>query len=289
MDYVLALLVAAIWGGNFVAAQTALSATPPFLMLAIRFAIVALVLIPFVRLPRTQHLHALRLAITLGLLHFGLFFVGMSHADSASTAVLVSQMGVPFSCLLGVWLLQDSLGWRRITGLTIAFAGLAVMAGAPVIWDNWPGFILMLAGAFFWGIANIQIKQYQQASIMALLAWMSAYTAPMLLLCAWLFGETTTQAFRSLGHPIIITAMLYMTLGSTIIAYGLWYYLLRKHPVSHIVPFSLLVPVFGISATTSLLGDSLSTEHVLGGILTVLGVSIIILRRPRSLHTPEAA
>ena len=69
----------------------------------------------------------------------------------------------------------------------------------------------------------------------------------------------------------------------TITGYGLWYYLVGKHGVGRVVPFTLLVPVVGVLTGVVLLGDHLSPAKVIGGLVTLGGVAIIQLRWRRTL------
>ena len=68
-----------------------------------------------------------------------------------------------------------------------------------------------------------------------------------------------------------------MALGVTIVGYGLWYRLLARHPVSVLVPFTLLVPVIGVITGVGLLDEPWSERIALGSSVTVLGVGIIVI------------
>jgi O-acetylserine/cysteine efflux transporter len=66
--------------------------------------------------------------------------------------------------------------------------------------------------------------------------------------------------------------------------YGVWYSLMAKHPVSQVVPYSLLIPVFGLTFTHLAFTEPLTMQFILGGLCTIIGVAIIILRRPEQQH-----
>jgi O-acetylserine/cysteine efflux transporter len=77
---------------------------------------------------------------------------------------------------------------------------------------------------------------------------------------------------------------------ATITGYGLWYYLVGKHGVGKVVPFTLLVPVVGALTGVVLLGEDLSLGKILGGMVTITGVAIIQLRwrrPPRATALPS--
>ncbi len=279
-EYGLCLVVAMLWGCNFVAGKVAMWHFPPMLLTALRFFAVALLLIPFVPVPKGYMRTLLKLSVTLGTLHFALVFQGIYMGLDIPTAVITTQMGVPFSCVLGAIMLQDKLGWRRIFGLVIAFLGMMLVAGTPSVMENWHAFVLVLAGAFFWALSNVQLKKVGAVPILSMLGWTSLMCAPQLLALSLLLEENQWHIVQTAPlQPVL--GLLYSVVFSTIVAYGIWYYLLSRHAVSHIVPFSLLIPFFGITSGVLLLNEPLHGLVLLGGVITVAGVSVIVLRRPR--------
>ena len=102
-----------IWGVNMAVAKTGLSELPPILLMAMRFSLVAALVVPFVRRPQAPLLRVIALSFTLGFLHFALFFSGLKGLDAA-VAVIVVQLQVPFAVLLAAIFLDDRPGWRRV-------------------------------------------------------------------------------------------------------------------------------------------------------------------------------
>lgn len=282
------ILVAALWGGNFVAAKIAMEHYPPLLYASLRFFGVALLLAPFLRWP-TGHWKDLNIfALTLGTLHFSFTFVAIHMGLDIPTAILTSQMGVPFSCVLGAIMLKDRLGPWRSFGLMIAFLGLLVIAGSPNLREHMTAFWLMLTGAFFWSLSNIQIKKLADLPIFTTLGWTSLISAPQLLLISLIMEGSSLPYLAPTLLPLKASlAVVYSIIGSTVIAYGLWYRLLGKHKVSQVVPFSLLIPFFGITAGVLILGEPLTTSTIIGGIITLSGVGTIVIRKPKMFRGQE--
>lgn len=73
-------------------------------------------------------------------------------------------------------------------------------------------------------------------------------------------------------------AVFYTAVMSSIVAYGLWYGLLRRHPVSRLAPLSLLVPVGAVVLGIVLLGESLNAHVLGGGAMVIAGVALIVIR-----------
>lgn len=276
----LAILVAALWGGNFVAAKVALQALPPLTLLAIRFAVTAAILWPFVPEPTAPWKPIFLLSSLLGVVHFGLMFAAIWWGVDLPTAVVATQLGVPFSCLLGTILFHDTIGRWRALGMFVAFIGIVIIVGTPRIVEQFWPFMVSCSASLAWAVANIQMKRIGEVHILSLLSRLSLYAVPQLIILSLIFESGQKEAILSASHAVWM-GMGYTVLFSTIIAYGMWYYLLGRFPVSQVTPYSLLVPVFGVAASQLFFHTPLSLQFILGGILTMIGVAIIIFRRPQ--------
>lgn len=279
-----ALVVMAVWGLNFVVAKWGMAEFPPMFLMFIRFTVVAAVLVPFVRFPRGKILPIMVLSVTLGTVHFPLMFNGVNGLDAA-TASLAAQAQVPFSSLLAAILFKDKLGWRRALGMSGALAGILVIAGEPRLDGSLPSLLMILAASFAFAVASMQMKMIGSIDGFALNGWMALFAAPQLLILSLLIEHGQMDAVTH-ASAWGWGAILYTALGATILAYGLWYPLLTRYDVNQTMPYLLTVPVFGVLSGVVLMGDPLTLNLCLGGLLTIGGVAIIVKRRPNTVNKP---
>jgi O-acetylserine/cysteine efflux transporter len=284
VDLGLTLFIMLVWGLNFVFAKWGLAQFPPIFMIGLRFAIVAAMLLPFVKLPRDKLPGILALAVTLGGVHFSLMFTGLRDLDAAAAAI-ACQLQVPFAALMAVFALNDTLGWRRIAGMVLAFVGIIIMAGEPRLSADLTPLFLVVAASFMWAVANIQIKKLGAVDGFALNAYLGLFAAPQLFIASALLETGQLDALRN-ADWLGWTSMAYMAVMVTVVSYALWYRVLRRYPVNLAMPFTLLVPIFGVLSAVLLLNEPLSWRVMLGGVATIAGVAVIVLRRPR-LPEPE--
>ncbi|MBR9971747.1 DMT family transporter [Magnetospirillum sulfuroxidans] len=273
-DWLLALSVVTLWGLNFIAVKVTVQTIPPFLLTALRFALVAGVLAPLFHPQHHQWKGIIGIAAVLGVGHFGLMFVGVSGMDAASAAI-ITQLGVPFSALLAWIAFGEPLGLGRGIGLVLAFAGVALLAGEPGVSSLAPVLILV-AAMIAWAVSNVQVKRLGAVNPLALNGWMAVFAAPMLLALS-LATET--------GHADIPARMmadwkpwaglLYTVIGSSLIAYSLWYGLLGRHAMNRLVPVTLLGPVVAVAGGVLVLGETLTWQKLVGGAITIIGVAVI--------------
>ncbi|MFN7095171.1 MAG: EamA family transporter [Burkholderiales bacterium] len=278
-DICFAILVVFIWGVNFVAAKVGLNHLPPILLMSLRFLLVALSLLPFLKKPECSWRTLFILALSYGLAYHSLLFTAVWMGIDVSTSVIAAQLNVPFTSILGVWFLDDKIGWRRLLGMIIAFSGIIIIFGNPVVTQHPIAFLMLIAAAWCWAIFNVQLKMIKEYSILNLLGWISILATPMLFLTSYLFeGAQWHQLWLVDKNDIFSLA--YMSILATVCGFGLWSHLLKRHPVSQVAPFSMLMPIFGVLAASLFLDEPLTWHKLWGGSLTLIGVALIILRRP---------
>ncbi len=285
LHLLLFVLITAIWGLNFVVGKIGLEQIPPLLLMALRWGLVALILVPFVEPPRGRWRGVLLVSFTLGFAHFALMFTGLREVDAATAAIAI-QLQVPFAALLAALVFKDILGWHRAVGLVIAFAGVAIIAGEPRLEGRYTALAMVIAAACIWSVANIQIKLMGNIDGLTLNAWLGVFATPQLVLGSLVLedgqlGALAAADWRAWGSVV------YQALFVVGIGYGTWYWLLKRYAVNQVMPCILLVPVFGVTSGVLFLDEALTLALIGGGGLTVLGVAIIILRRPK-LVAPEA-
>lgn len=273
MGWLAALVVVVIWGLNFIAAKVGVAQMPPFAFMALRFAIVGLLLAPWFR-PRgwRQWRGVAVISFSLGVLHFGLLFAGIRGVDAATAAIAI-QLSVPFSAALAALVFGERLGWKRAGGMVLAFSGVAFLAGEPTRFALWP-FLLVVSGAFAWAASNVIIKTLGSIPPVVMNGWMSLLAAPQLALLS-LVLETDQAAALAAADWRGWAALAFTVVCASMIAYSLWYHLLSRYELNRVVPFTLLAPVIGIGGGILVLGEPLSFQKGVGGILTIIGIAII--------------
>jgi O-acetylserine/cysteine efflux transporter len=273
----MALIVMVIWGFNFAVAKFGLREFSPMFLMCLRFAGVAVVLLPFVRAPWGQMKEIFILSVLLGSLHFPLMFTGLTGVDAATASIAI-QLQVPFSSILAAILYRDKLGWKRGLGMAISFGGVIVIAGEPRALDNTFYLGLVIVAALVFSIVNIQIKRIGDINGFALNGWMALMAAPQLLIATLIMETGQWEQLKS-ATWIGWLSIAYMAVMVTIVSYLLWYPLVRRYPVNQTMPWTLLAPVFGVLSGIVVLGEPMTPAMVVGGALTLVGVAVIVIRK----------
>jgi O-acetylserine/cysteine efflux transporter len=276
-DQFRALLVAVVWGLNFPATALALEHFPPMLMVALRFALVAVPALILVPRPQVPLRWLLGVGLGIGLLQFAFLYLGMAAGMPSGLASLVLQASAPFTVLLaGLWL-RERLTRRQAVGIGVAVLGLAVIALHRAQVAALLPVVLTLCGALGWAFGNVCSRQARAPQPFHLTLWMSVVPpVPMLVLSLLVEGpDRVGQALRTsatLAALPSVLGLLYIVVMATLLGYGLWNSLLARHPSSVVAPFSMLVPVVGVLSSWLLLGERIDATELMAGAAVVGGV-----------------
>ncbi len=282
----LALLIGTnlIWGLNLIVSKIGVEQLPPVLFTAMRFGALGLLLLPFLRLHRGQMKNLLAAVVFTGPLAFALLFVGLFLVADASMVAVASQMSVPFSTLLSVWLLGETIRWRRRLGIALSFGGIAFIGFDPRAFTYWEGLALVVLSCFVGSLGLIFVKRLRDINAFEVQAWIGIIGGPTLLLFC-LATETNQIPAILAADWRAWSALFFTTVMSSLIAHTGWYYLVSRYPVTSLSPLTLLSPLFGVVFGVTLLHDQLTWRMVLGGSITLVGVYIVLMREKRLIDT----
>ena len=273
-DIVFAFVVIVIWALNFSVAKIGVAQIPPLLMMTLRFTLLALLLLPFLKPPPDKPFWlVVGVGVALGGCHFGLLFTGLSGVDAAAAAITI-QLAVPFSAILAWIFFKERLNTWQLVGMAIAFGGVWLLAGEARTASSLPHLLLVVGGAYAWAQANVFIKRLRGINPFTLNAWVAVLAVPQLLAASLMFETGHLEAlqaadWRGWG------AILFMVFGASITAYGLWYYLIGKYDMNRVIPLTLLAPVLAVYFATVILDEVLTARLLLGGAVTIAGVAMI--------------
>jgi O-acetylserine/cysteine efflux transporter len=284
-DIALAVAVTAAWGVNFVMIDTGLTLFPPLMFNALRFTLAGFPAVFFVGRPQVPWRWVIAVGLALGVTKFSLLFAGMAAGMPAGLSSLVLQTQAVFTVLFAVLLLRERPRAMQVGGLVVAFAGIVVV-GSRMGSDLGP-FLLIIAAAAAWGVSNIATRKASPPDTLRFMVWVSVVASgPLILLSLLVEGPSRDAA--ALHHlawkPVL--ALLYVVVVATLAGFGGWGYLIRRYGAATTAPFSMLVPIFGITAAAVLLGERINTVDVIGGLLVIGGILLGLVRR-RSRSGPR--
>ncbi|WP_338926638.1 EamA family transporter [Mycetohabitans endofungorum] len=279
-DLLLAFVVIAVWGVNFVVIKVGLHGVPPMLLGALRFLLAAFPAVFFVRRPTVPWPLFLAYGATIAFGQLALLFMAMYVGMPAGLASLVLQSQAFFTLVFAALLLGEHWRAHNLLALAIAAIGLAIIGIQGGHAMTLAGFVLTLLAASMWALGNVVMRRIGRVDLLGLVVWSSLIPPlPFLALSFWFEGPA--QIWSSLGQISAASffAVIYLAFVATLLGYSLWGGLLTRYPAAQVAPFSLLVPIVGLSAAALWLGEALTLPQWLGAVLVMGGLLVNVFGR----------
>ena len=297
MPRFLAFIAVIFWGISFVATKAALAEVSPVTLVAVRFAIGALVLLAIVRqLPPRSAWPALALMGFVGVfVHQMLQSFALTMTSASSTGWLIGVTPI-WSALLSAFVLRERFGGWKILGLVAGFAGaiLVVTRGdfSPEVLGrpSTLGDLLILISTINWAVYSvlghktIRTLGPRRATSGAMLFGALMLLPMFLINRGWReVPNLTTKGW---------SALLFLAIGCSALGYLFWYGALERLEVSRVAALLYAEPLVTFAAAVVLLGEQVSRHVIAGGILVLVGVVIAQYApgaAPAAQVTPEEA
>jgi len=274
-DLLIALVVIIAWGVNFVVIKVGLDGLPPMLLGALRFLLVAFPAVFLIKRPNLPWRWLIAYGATISLGQFAFLFQAMHSGMPPGLASLVLQSQAFFTLGFAALFLGERLRMASVLGLLVAASGLALIGSEDSGHVPLVALMLTLCAGAMWGMGNIITRRFGSVDLVALVIWGGLIPPlPFLALSWWLEGpERIGHALANISWSSVL-ALIYLAFVATMLGYSLWSKLLSRHPAGKVAPFSLLVPVIGLSASAWLLGERLTAVQGWGALLVMLGLLV---------------
>jgi O-acetylserine/cysteine efflux transporter len=275
-DMGLAVLTSVIWGFAFVTYKFGLESFSAAQLTAMRFLFACL---PVFFVPRPKL--AWPMIVLIGLVLFAGQFLLLMMAYAldmpAGLGSVTQQTQAVFTVALAAIFMREFPTAREGIGMAVAFAGLALIA-LTVGGDLRPAALgLAIAAATSWAIGNMLVKRTGGTPAFALMAWASLVAPWPVLAFSWAV-DPQPSLIQAIAHAswLSLAVAFYLGVPSTLLAYGLWGYLLQRYPAATVAPFALLSPATGIISSALLLGETFAPLRLAGMALILTGLAAIV-------------
>lgn len=278
-DFFLLVAVCLIWAFNNVLSKIIVTdwAIPPLFYASLRFALVALVMLPWL-LPMPRPIwRIVAIALFLGGGSFALLFVGL-QTTSPSAAAIILQLGVPFTMLLSVLVLGERIHWRRGLGIALTLIGVLIVTWRPGGVSLSTGLWFVAASAFAGAAGAVLMKQVDGVTPFRFQAWVGLISAAVLTLASLALEHGQWTAAEAVGWPLV-AAVLFTALIVSVGAHSIYYHLIDRYEANLLAPLTLMTPLGTIGLGVLIPHDHFDLRMGVGGGLAMIGVLIVALRR----------
>jgi drug/metabolite transporter (DMT)-like permease len=285
------LILCGIWGSTWLFIKLGLADLPPLTFAAIRFVFASLILTLLilargVRWPRSRDQWIL--IAVVGLLQFtlnyGLVFWGEQHIPSGLAAVLQSTFPA-----FGLVIAHFYLPYERLTTMKV-FGVLFGVLGVMIIFSDQLtiaghlallGSIALVLSAFFGSYSNVLVKAYgTQIDPQVMAAGQMICGFPPLLV---LGIATEGNPFRFHWTAMAVISLAYLVIVGSVIAFALYYWLVRHMEVTKTMLIALVTPVVAVVLGMAVLHEQLNWRLFAGAACIISGIGLIVLRKRQKI------
>jgi len=277
---VLLVVTAALFGATWVAAPWATHEIPPMVVACVRFATAAALLFGWCRLRgipiplrRADIPIVLGVTVTSVVGYNILFLYGVTLAPASHGAVITPGLIPVFTLLLGRLLFRETVLWRQGLGVITCLVGLALVVGPAFAGDPAAlvGDLLYATSALLWATYTILgravTKRFHVAAITCLSGAIGALVfLPLGLLDPVGFGALATASPRALA------GLAYLGTLGTAVGFVLFYLGVQRIGSARASAYTVLIPLFGVSLTVPILGESLDPISLVGAAIVIAGL-----------------
>jgi drug/metabolite transporter (DMT)-like permease len=281
------LILCGIWGSTWLFIKLGLEDLPPLTFAGIRFVfasgiLIAIILARGVRWPR-QGSDWLVIAV-VGLLQFslnyGLVFWGERRIPSGLAAVLQSTFPAFGLVIAHFYLPDERITRKKVIGVLFGVAGVAIIFSDQLTIAGkgaFLGSIALVLSAFCGSYGNVLVKAYvTQIDPFVLAAGQMVCGFPPLLVVGI---ATEGNPFRFHWTPTAILALAYLVIVGSVIAFTLFYWLVRNMDVVNTMLIALVTPVVAVVLGMIVLHEQLNWRLFAGAACIISGIGFIVLRK----------
>jgi O-acetylserine/cysteine efflux transporter len=277
----LAVSIQILWGPIYTLAKPVVADWfSPVLLVTLVYAIVAALLTPLYPRARTPWKTLVLLGFFGATLQSTMVYYALLLLP-ASTAVLLMQLSVPIAIIASWFIGRDKPNFKNGFGALLCLAGVMVVIGKPDATSDYLGIGAMLICVTSWGTTQAVIPIVAKDYGTALYAAIARYATPQMIVVALLVeGRDLLPAVQAIPLQGWLGVVGIAAFGFAL-PYSIWYWLLMRHRIDELTPFTLLMPMFGVATAAWQLGEPLSEGLVLGGVIILAGLAVVVWRGPQ--------
>jgi len=277
-DFALLVFVCLLWAANNIVSKfvVAYMHAPPLIYAALRFALVALAVVPWLRPAPRPLWRLLIIAVCMGAGSFAFMFIAL-RTISPSSAAIVAQLMVPTTTLLSFLMLGERLSRRRLLGMGMTLAGALLVMWDPHGLSIATGLLFALASVIAGSLGAVMMKQMEGVKPLTFQAWVGLASFTVLAPLSALTEPGAVAKVIEIGWPFW-AAVTFSALVVSVFGHTAYYWLIQRYEANLISPLTLMTPLATIGLGVVITNDPFDARMAVGAAVALAGVLIIAMR-----------
>ena len=284
INWILLLLLSALWGGAFTLNKYALEIYSPEILVSARLLVGSVILILCVLLITKKlqiRLSDWRYYLFMSLVGivapFLLISYGQIGIDSSLAGILMSTMPISTLLLSHIFLKDEFLTKQKLFGFLIAFTGviILIMPGKTSLQnsliDGLQSELMVISGAVLYSFAAIFGKRFKITDPLNASTGTILYSAIIMMIYMLFQSESLPEKMGDINH---IIAVLFLGIFCTAIATIIYFQILQTSGATFISIMNYLIPVWAIIFGVIFFAEQVTSNYIIGLIVIILGIQL---------------
>ena len=274
----LILLIMLMYGSAYPVGKIGTNLIPPLLMGSLRVLFLFILILPFFnfKIPRYNFSILILFSISMGFFVYGLLYLALDFSPLLAPIIIGTQMAVPFGLILSLFILREKISFKKWILIFLSFIGILILAYDARFGEELLGLLLISIMAFFYALANILSRFLKDIDTMTQMGWHCIIGFILLIVCSYIFEGNPIENLFPINYRAMIT-VIHASLFVSLIGHGGLFYLYKFYPVSAVLPFYSLFPIFGMILTFFIFLEIPGFFEIIGGTIVVGSVYLIHL------------
>jgi O-acetylserine/cysteine efflux transporter len=270
-DVLSVIVIMAIFGSAYVVGKLGVDHFPPFAFAALRSAILALALLPLWRLARPPQAAWPALAgfcAAMGTAVYATMYLALMLSETVAPIVIGTQLSVPFAVLLGLMVLKEPVRPATWAAILAAFGGVVVIAFNPALAQDLAALGVIAVSAFCYALATMFARALRGVGAFAMNGWMALSAILPLGLLSVIFETGQLAAVATAGW-LEWGVLLHSAIVVSLVGHVWMFSLYRRYPVASVIPFYVLMPLFGVAMSLAVFAERPDAQTLIGGAIVL--------------------
>ena len=274
---ILVLIIMVLYGSSYPVGKLGIDTIPPLLFTALRLGLIFLAFLPFFRF-RLPEKHLLKpllgFSLAMGIGTYVTMYYALEHLSIVAPIIIGAQLSIPFGLMLSLVFLRENISLKRWVLIFFSFVGIVIVAYDPRIINDKFGLLLVIVMAFFYALSNLMARVLKEVDTATLNGWHGLIAfIPVAVLTLIIEGNPINYLMPING--LAVFTVLHTALVVSVIGHAGMFYLYKFYPISNVLPFYSLFPIFGLILAFIIFAETLSVHEIVGGILILGSVFFI--------------
>ena len=256
---------------------------PPILFSALRVLFLLIIIFPFIKfkIPSKDLIMPLLLfSLSMGIGVYVFLYLSISTTSLISPIIIGAQLAVPFGLILSFFFLNEKISIKKWFFILLAFIGVVIVAYDPRMNQDLISLFFISIMAFFYALSNMFSRFLLDIDTKNQIGWHCLISCIPLFILSFIIEGNTINLLSNISFSTLII-LLHASIIVSLISHGGMFYLYKFYPVSSVLPFYSLFPIFGVFLTYIIFLELPNIYEYIGGGIVILSVYFIHLENKK--------